>query len=106
MCYHTKQEKQKNQIHVGRKKSGKTTKAESCENQKKQTAKQQKQKKRQNSGKTTFKGGVEDDDVEKDDGKRNKDGRIGIGNLGFICLGPDRLWRKKGGTGEQFYGRI
>ena len=31
---------------------------------------------------------------------------IGIGNLGFIGLGFDRLRLKKGGTGEQFYGRI
>ena len=84
MCYHTKQEKTKNQIYVERKQSGKTT----------------------------FKGGVEDGYVGKSEWKRKRkwkrkmDKRIGIGNLGFICLGSDRLRRKKGGTGEQFYGRI
>ena len=73
---------------------------------KKANRKTTKTKKRQNCGKTTFKGGVEDDDVEKDDGKRKMDERTGIGSLGFNNFGSDRLRWQKGGTGEQFYGRI
>ena len=69
-------------------------------------------KQQQSSSKTVFKGGVENGYVGKSEWKRKRkwkrkmDECIGIGNLDFICLGFDRLRRKKDGTGEQFYGRI
>ena len=42
----------------------------------------------------------------KSEWKRKMDARFDTGSLGFNDFGPDRLRRKKGGTGEQFYGRF